>query len=202
MYAIANLRGGAEEGEDWHRAGMLANKQNVFDDFHAAAEYLIAQGWSSAAQLCISGGSNGGLLVGAALVQRPELYGSVICTAPLLDMIRYTTSQLGATWTVEYGDPTVAEEFGWLIDYSPYHNVIEGVSYPATLMMVFDNDTRTDPMHGRKMVAALQHAQAGSAPIILRTEANVGHGARALDKSVAETAESLAFAAHETGLVP
>ena len=202
VYAIANLRGGAEEGEDWHRAGMLANKQNVFDDFHAAAEYLVAQGWTTAAQLCISGGSNGGLLVGAALVQRPELYGSVICTAPLLDMIRYTTSQLGATWTVEYGDPQVPVEFDWLIDYSPYHNVQDGVSYPATLMMVFDNDTRTDPMHGRKMVAALQHAQAGSAPIILRTEANVGHGARALDKSVAETAESLAFAAHETGLNP
>ena len=200
VYAIANLRGGSEEGEDWHRAGMLGNKQNVFDDFHAAAQYLVDQGWATSDQLCISGGSNGGLLVGAALVQRPDLYGAVICAAPLLDMIRYTTSQLGATWTVEYGDPQVAEQFDWLASYSPYHQVGEGVDYPSTLMMVFDNDTRTDPMHGRKMIAALQHATTGDSPIILRTEADVGHGARSLDKAIAETAESLAFAAHETGL--
>lgn len=200
VYAIANLRGGSEEGEDWHRAGMLANKQNVFDDFHAAAEYLVDKGWTTSDQLCISGGSNGGLLVGSALVQRPELYGAVICAAPLLDMIRYTTSQLGATWTVEYGDPQVAEQFEWLASYSPYHQVREGVDYPSTLMMVFDNDTRTDPMHGRKMIAALQHATTGDSPIILRTEADVGHGARSLNKAIAETAESLAFAAHETGL--
>ncbi|MEI2716226.1 MAG: prolyl oligopeptidase family serine peptidase [Candidatus Nanopelagicales bacterium] len=200
VYAIANLRGGSEEGEQWHRAGMLADKQNVFDDFHAAARWLIDTGWTTPAQLCISGGSNGGLLVGAALTQHPELYGGVICTAPLLDMIRYVTSQLGATWTVEYGDPSRPEEFAWLWQYSPYHRVRDGVPYPAVLMMVFDNDTRTDPMHGRKMVAALQHATTGTAPIILRTESDVGHGARALDKSVAEAAESLAFAAHITGL--
>ena len=200
VYAIANLRGGSEEGEEWHRAGMLSNKQNVFDDFHAAAEWLVDNGWTTPEQLCISGGSNGGLLMGAAITQRPELYGSVICTAPLLDMIRYVTSQLGATWTVEYGDPAKPEEFGWLIDYSPYHRVTDATAYPSVLMMVFDNDTRTDPMHGRKMVAALQHATSGSAPIILRTESDVGHGARALDKSVAEASESLAFAAYSTGL--
>lgn len=202
VYAIANLRGGSEEGEQWHRAGMLSNKQNVFDDFHAAAQWLIDNGWTTPAQLCISGGSNGGLLVGAAITQRPELYGSVICTAPLLDMIRYVTSQLGATWTVEYGDPAKPAEFAWLWGYSPYHRVTPGTPYPSVLMMVFDNDTRTDPMHGRKMVAALQHATSSDAPIILRTESDVGHGPRALNKSVAEAAESLAFAAHSTGLVP
>lgn len=200
VYAIANLRGGSEEGEAWHRAGMLAHKQHVFDDFHAAARTLVAQGWTTPDQLCISGGSNGGLLVGAALTQQPQLYGSVICTAPLLDMVRYVTSQLGATWTVEYGDPAVPDEFAWLIEYSPYHHVSEGAQYPAVLMMVFDNDTRTDPMHGRKFVAALQHATSGSRPILLRTESNVGHGARALDRSVAEASESLAFAAAHTGL--
>ncbi len=200
VYAIANLRGGSEEGEDWHRAGMLGDKQNVFDDFHAAAEWLIDTGWTTTPQLCISGGSNGGLLVGAAVTQRPDLYGSALCTAPLLDMIRYVTSQLGATWTVEYGDPAVPEEFAWLWEYSPYHRVVAGTDYPAMLMMVFDNDTRTDPMHGRKMVAALQHATSGAAPILLRTESDVGHGARALDRSVAEAADSLAFAAATTGL--
>ncbi|MCB0919200.1 MAG: S9 family peptidase [Actinobacteria bacterium] len=198
-YAFANLRGGGEEGEAWHRAGMLANKQNVFDDFHAAAEFLIGAGLTEPEQLCISGGSNGGLLVGAAVVQRPELYGAVICTAPLLDMIRYVTSQLGATWTVEYGDPAVEQEFEWLLAYSPYHNV-STAEYPAVLFSVFDNDTRTDPMHGRKMAAALQEAQRGEAPILLRTESDVGHGARSLNRAIAETAETLAFAAHYTGL--
>jgi prolyl oligopeptidase len=200
VYAIANLRGGAEEGELWHRAGMLGNKQNVFDDFHAAAQWLVDSGWTTQQQLCASGGSNGGLLVGAALTQRPDLYGAVLCTAPLLDMVRYTTSQLGATWTVEYGDPADPEQFDWLWSYSPYHRVAEGTDYPAVLMSVFDNDTRTDPMHGRKMVAALQHATCGSRPILLRTEGDVGHGARSLDRSVAEAAETLAFAAHQTGL--
>ncbi len=159
----------------------------------------IGIGWTTPDQLCISGGSNGGLLVGAALVQRPELYGSVVCTAPLLDMIRYTTSKLGSTWTVEYGDPADPEQFEWLKAYSPYHQIKEGEKYPAVLMVVFDNDTRTDPMHGRKMVAELQHKTVGG-PVILRTEADVGHGARSLDRSVAESADSLAFAAHSTGL--
>jgi len=200
VYAIANLRGGSEEGEQWHRDGMLANKQNVYDDFHAAAEWLSDEGWTTPQQLCINGGSNGGLLVGAAMTQRPELFGSVICAAPLLDMIRYVTSQLGASWTTEYGDPSVAEEFGWLHAYSPYHRVVAGTDFPAILMMVFANDTRTDPMHGRKFVAALQHATVGERPIILRLESDVGHGARSLTRSIAESAESLAFAAHTTGL--
>lgn len=200
VWAVANIRGGGEEGEEWHRAGMLANKQNVFDDFHAAAEWLCANGWTTPEQLGIYGGSNGGLLVGAAMTQRPELFNAVVCVAPLLDMIRYTTSELGPTWTVEYGDPVVPEQFGWLHAYSPYHRVVADTDYPATMFAVFDNDTRTDPMHGRKMAAAVQHATSGTRPILLRTEGDVGHGARALDKSVVESADTLAFFARWTGL--
>jgi len=200
VWAIANLRGGGEEGEDWHRAGMLANKQNVFDDFHAAAEYLIAQGWTTSEQLGIYGGSNGGLLVGAAMTQRPELFNAVVCVAPLLDMIRYVESELGPTWTVEYGDPADAEQFGWLHAYSPYHRVTRGTDYPATMFAIFDNDTRTDPMHGRKMAAAVQANTNGIRPILVRTEKNVGHGARSLDKSIEESADTLAFMSHWTGL--
>lgn len=200
VWAVANIRGGGEEGEDWHRAGMLGSKQNVYDDFHAAAEWLIDQGWTSPAQLGIYGGSNGGLLVGAALTQRPDLVNAVVCVAPLLDMLRYTTSELGPTWTVEYGDPDDAEQFGWLHAYSPYHRVTEGEDYPATMFAVFENDSRTDPMHGRKMCAAVQHATRGTRPVLLRSEGDVGHGARSLAKSVEETADTLAFMARWTGL--
>lgn len=200
VWAVANIRGGGEEGEDWHRAGMLGNKQNVYDDFHAAAEWLIAEGWTSADRLGVYGGSNGGLLVGAAMTQRPDLLNAVVCVAPLLDMLRYTTSELGPTWTVEYGDPEDPEQFGWLHGYSPYHRVVEGTDYPATMIAVFDNDTRTDPMHGRKMCAAAQHATSGTRPILLRSEGDVGHGARSLSKSVEETADTLAFMARWTGL--
>ena len=200
VWAVANLRGGSEEGEDWHRAGMLGRKQNVFDDFHAAAEWLIDSGWTDPGHLGIYGGSNGGLLVGAAMTQRPDLFNAVVCVAPLLDMIRYTTSELGPTWTVEYGDPEDPEQFGWLHAYSPYHRVAEGTDYPAAMFAVFDNDTRTDPMHGRKMCAAVQHATSGTRPVLLRTEGDVGHGARSLSKSVDETADTLAFFARWTGL--
>jgi prolyl oligopeptidase len=200
VYAVACIRGGGDEGEEWHRDGMLGSKQNVFDDFFAAQEHLIATGRTTSDQLAVIGGSNGGLLMGAQVTQRPELARTVVCQAPLLDMIRYTTSQLGATWTVEYGDPAVPEQLDWLLSYSPYHNVPEGTDFPALLMMVFDNDSRTDPMHGRKFVAAVQHADAGERPIVLRTEANVGHGARSVSKSVDEIAEWMAFVARWTGL--
>lgn len=200
VWAIANLRGGGEEGEEWHRAGMLGSKQNVYDDFHAAAQWLSDNGWTTPSQLGIYGGSNGGLLVGAAMTQRPDLFNAVVCVAPLLDMIRYTTSELGPTWTVEYGDPEVPEQFGWLHAYSPYHRVVEGTDYPATMFAVFDNDTRTDPMHGRKMCAAVQHATSGARPILLRTEGDVGHGARSLDRSVEESADTLSFLARWTGM--
>jgi prolyl oligopeptidase len=200
VWAVACLRGGGEEGEDWHRDGMLDKKQHVYDDFHAAAQFLADQGWTTPEQLAIYGGSNGGLLVGAAITQQPQLFNAVVCVAPLLDMVRYVTSELGPTWTVEYGDPDDPEQFNWLINYSPYHCVKEGTDYPATMIAVFDNDTRTDPMHGRKMAAALQHASTGSRPILLRTESNVGHGARSMSKSIEESAETLAFMAKWTGM--
>ncbi|MGH8969706.1 MAG: prolyl oligopeptidase family serine peptidase [Actinomycetes bacterium] len=200
VYAIANLRGGTEEGEEWHRAGMRDRKQNVFDDFHAAAERLVADGWTVPAQLSISGGSNGGLLVGAALTQRPELFSAVVCSAPLLDMVRYEQFGLGATWNDEYGTAADPDELAWLLSYSPYHHVREGVDYPATLFTVFDGDTRVDTMHARKMCAALQHATTGNRPILLRNERDVGHGARALSRSIALSADTLAFAARWTGL--
>ncbi|GII91667.1 prolyl oligopeptidase family serine peptidase [Sinosporangium siamense] len=200
-YAIAQLRGGGEQGEEWHRAGMLGNKQNVFDDLHAAAEHLIATGVTTADRLGISGGSNGGLLVGAALTQRPELYAAVACSAPLLDMIRYEKFGLGATWNVEYGSADKAEDFRWLLAYSPYHRVREGVTYPATLFTVFNSDTRVHPLHAWKMCAALQHVQTNpDRPILLRNESEAGHGARAVSKTVELAADQLAFLAHYTGL--
>lgn len=200
VYAIANLRGGSENGEAWHRAGMLGSKQNVFDDFHAAAERLVADGWTAPDRLVASGGSNGGLLVGAALTQRPELFAGIVCSAPLLDMVRYEQFGLGATWNVEYGSADVPEEFQWLLRYSPYHHVREGVEYPATLFTVFEGDSRVDPMHGRKMCAALQHATSSARPVLFRAEGDVGHGARALSRSVALSADTTAFSAAVTGL--
>lgn len=200
VYAVANLRGGGEEGEQWHRDGMRDTKQNVFDDFHAAAEWLVASGITTSDQLTISGGSNGGLLVGAALTQRPELFAAVICAAPLLDMVRYEQHGLGPTWSDEYGSASDPTEIEWLLAYSPYHHVREGVDYPATLFTVFDGDTRVDPLHARKMAAALQHATSGSRPILLRRESDVGHGARAVTRAVELSVDTLTFAAAETGL--
>ena len=200
VYAIANIRGGGEEGEHWHRDGMLGNKQNVYDDFIAAAEWLVQAGWTTNAQLAISGGSNGGLLVGAVMTQRPDLCNAVVCSAPLLDMVRYELHGLGATWNVEYGSATKPEEFGWLHGYSPYHRVVNGTDYPATLFTVFDSDSRVDPLHARKMCAALQHAQHADRDILIRAEENVGHGARSLDRTIELTADVLSFTAQWTGL--
>ena len=199
-YAIANLRGGSEEGEDWHRAGMRDTKQNVFDDFIAAGEWLVANGWTTPEQLVISGGSNGGLLVGAALTQRPDLFAGVICSAPLLDMVRYENFGLGATWNDEYGTAADPTELGWLLSYSPYHHVAEATPYPAVLFTVFDGDTRVDPLHARKMAAALQHATTSSGPVLVRREAKVGHGNRSVTRSVNLSADTLGFAAAVTGL--
>lgn len=203
VYAIAGLRGGNEEGEQWHRSGMRAHKQNVFDDFHAAAGKLIADGWTSRDRLAAWGGSNGGLLVGAFVTQHPDLLAAAVCSAPLLDMARYEQFGLGESWNDEYGTAADPEEFGWLLSYSPYHHVRAGVRYPAVLFTVFEGDTRVDPLHARKLCAALQHAtsaQPAQRPILLRNEANVGHGARAVSRSVALTAEGLAFVARQTGL--
>ena len=200
VYAIANLRGGSEEGEAWHRAGMRENKQNVFDDFIAAGEWLVANGWTSPGHLGITGGSNGGLLVGAALTQRPDLFASVICSAPLLDMIRYEQFGLGESWNDEYGTVADPEEFGWLIDYSPYHRVQPGTSYPAVLFAVFDSDSRVDPNHARKMCAALQAATTGERAVVLRREVDVGHAGRSISRYVALYADELAFHAAQLGL--
>ena len=203
VYAIAGLRGGAEEGEAWHRAGMREHKQRVFDDFHAAAAKLTGDGWTTPGQLAISGGSNGGLLVGAALTQWPDSWAAVACSAPLLDMARYELFGLGQLWNDEYGTAADPMELGWLLSYSPYHHVRDGVRYPAVLFTVFDGDTRVDPMHARKMCAALQRATSArlpDRPIVLRRESQVGHGARAVSRSVGLSADTLAFLAFHTGL--
>jgi prolyl oligopeptidase len=203
VYAIAALRGGGDEGEDWHRAGMRDHKQDVFDDFHAAAEKLIADGWTTRDQLAISGGSNGGLLVGAAITQRPDLYAAAACSAPLLDMVRYERFGLGETWNDEYGTAADPEQLGWLLAYSPYHHVRDRTSYPPVLFTVFDGDTRVDPLHARKMCAALQHATSArwpERPILLRRESDVGHGARAVSRSASLGADTLAFLGFHVGL--
>jgi prolyl oligopeptidase len=200
VWAVANLRGGSEHGEEWHRAGMRERKQNVFDDFAAAAEHLVAEGWTTPAQLAVMGGSNGGLLVGALTTQRPDLVAAVVCSAPLLDMVRYELFGLGRTWNDEYGTAADPVELGWLLGYSPYHRVVEGTAYPAVLFTTFESDTRVHPLHARKLAAALQHATTAEAPIVLRRELSVGHGARAVSRTVGLAADQLAFLAAYTGL--
>ncbi|HEY3953565.1 MAG TPA: prolyl oligopeptidase family serine peptidase [Streptosporangiaceae bacterium] len=220
VYAIASLRGGGEEGEAWHRAGMREHKNRVFEDFRAAADALVSGGWTRPAQLAISGGSNGGLLVGATVAKWPDMQAAVLCSAPLLDMVRYERFGLGETWNDEYGSAADPAELEWLLSYSPYHHVRDGTRYPAVLFSVFDSDTRVDPMHARKMCAALQYATSQYAtlphastvgpdghgasqpggPVLLRRESSAGHGARAVSRTVAVAADTLAFAAHHTGL--
>ncbi len=200
VYAWANLRGGSENGEDWHRHGMLAEKQHVFDDFIAAAEYL-EKTWTSPARLVISGGSNGGLLVGAVMTQRPELYKAVVCSRPLLDMVRYHRFGWGATWINEYGSADDEKQFPAIYAYSPYHHVAAGTTYPALLMLSSDHDDRVDPLHARKFVAAVQWATATDAPVWLRIEQNAGHhGADVVAAQIEEGADALAFVASEVGL--
>ncbi|MBT2478762.1 prolyl oligopeptidase family protein [Streptomyces sp. ISL-94] len=206
VYAIAHVRGGLEEGTQWHVAGTRANKQRSIDDFHAAARALVSGRWTAHSQLVISGESNGGMLVGAALTQQPHTYRAALCTAPLLDMVRYEHSGLGPSWTAEYGSASVPEELGWLLGYSPYHRVTAEADYPAVLFTVSDGDTLVDPLHARKMCAALQHAAGGKAqPVgrgltLLRREAGVGHGARAVSRIVELSVDQLSFAAQQTGL--
>ncbi len=199
VWAVANLRGGSEEGEAWHRAGMREHKQNVFDDFAACADHLVAEGWTTPEQLGIYGGSNGGLLVGAALTQRPQAQAAVVCSAPLLDMVRYERFGLGVTWNDEYGTASDPTELGWLLGYSPYHHV-RANPYPAVLLTVFDGDSRVDPLHARKLCAALQHDTTSGAPVLLRDETGVGHGARSVSRTVGLSVDVLAFLAHHTGL--
>ncbi len=202
LYAIAGLRGGYEEGEAWHHAGRRGNKQNVFDDFHAAGDWLVAQGLTSRRGLAIAGGSNGGLLVGAALTQRPEAYRAVWCAVPLLDMVRFPQFLIARLWTDEYGDPDVEEEFAWLHAYSPYHHVCPGVRYPAVLFTTAEGDSRVDPCHARKMAAMLQHDGAGQDdhPILFFQEGRAGHGVgKPVSKRADEVADTLTFLAWQLG---
>jgi len=202
VYATACLRGGGEYGEAWHRDGRRERKQNVFDDFLACAGWLVDSGHTSAEHLAIAGGSNGGLLVGAALTQAPEAFRAVHCSAPLLDMVRYERFGLGVTWNDEYGTATDPDEMAWLLSYSPYHRVVEATPYPAVLFTTFGGDTRVDPLHARKLCAALQHATCADPaerPVLLRHEEAVGHGMRTVSRSLDERAEVLAFLAAQVG---
>jgi prolyl oligopeptidase len=201
VYAVANLRGGAEYGESWHQAGMLGRKQNVFDDFIAAAEYLVAQKVTSRERLAISGRSNGGLLTAAAVTQRPELFRAVISGVPLTDMIRYHQFRIAKLWIPEYGSSEDSEAFKWLYAYSPYHRVKDKVDYPAVLLFTAESDTRVDAMHARKMAARLQAATSGKRPILLRLETQAGHGAgKPLAKVIAQYTDELSFLFRELGM--
>ncbi|MHC4218570.1 MAG: prolyl oligopeptidase family serine peptidase [Planctomycetota bacterium] len=205
VYAVAHLRGGGEYGEDWHKAGMLEKKQNVFDDFHAAAEYLIAQGYTSPSHLTIYGGSNGGLLVGAAVTQRPDLFAAAVCGVPLLDMLRYQQFLMAKYWVPEYGDPEDPRHFAWLRAYSPYHNITEDIRYPAILFTAGENDARVHPLHARKMTARLQAAAANDLerdPILLWVERSAGHGAgKPLRLRVRNAADVYSFLMWQTGML-
>jgi len=198
VFAVANLRGGAEFGEDWHRAGMLDKKQNVFDDMIAAAEHLISEKYTDKNHLAIQGGSNGGLLMGAMMTQRPDLFRAVVCQVPLLDMLRYQNFQIAKLWIPEYGNAENPEQFKWIYAYSPYHHVKAGAEYPAILFMTGDFDTRVDPMHAKKMAALLQaEAKNGSSkthPILLRIESKAGHGAgKPVTKQIEEFTDMYSF---------
>jgi len=199
LFAVANLRGGGEFGEKWHRAGMLEKKQNVFDDFIAAAEWLIENRYTNPEHLAAIGASNGGLLVGAALTQRPDLFRATVCWAPLLDMIRYQKHPLGPFWISEYGSSDDPAQFAYLYAYSPYHNVRKGVRYPSVMFMTGDADSRCDPMHARKMAAALQWANASeSPPILLHHRISAGHvAALSNDERIDEAADQLSFLMRE-----
>ncbi len=202
VFVTAHLRGGGEEGEQWHAAGRRERKQNAIDDIVAAAESLIADGWTTPDQLGILGESNGGLLVGAALTQRPELFAAAVCSSPVLDMIRYERFGLGPSWIAEYGSVAEPDQLDWLLGYSPYHRVRTGVDYPAVLLTSAGGDTRVDPMHARKMCAALQHATQGEGPVVYRHEPDLGHGPGSVSQGVALAADTLAFFAAHTGLTP
>jgi len=201
VVAVPNLRGGGEYGEEWHQQGMLARKQNTFDDFVAAAEWLVAEGYTRPARLAAAGGSNGGLLMGAVLTQRPDLFRAVVVQVPLLDMLRYHRFLIARLWIPEYGDPGQAEHFRWLRAYSPYHAVKDGTPYPAVLLATAASDTRVDPMHARKMAARLQAATGSDRPVLLRLEERAGHGAgKPLAKVLDELTDTWTFVCRELGV--
>ena len=202
VYAVANLRGGGEYGEEWHLAGTLEHKQNVFDDFIAAAEWLIAHKYTSTSRLAIQGGSNGGLLVATCMVQRPDLFGAVLCQVPVIDMLRYHKFTVGRYWVSDYGNAEAnPDHFQFLYAYSPLHNVKEGVDYPATLILAADTDDRVVPAHAKKFAATLQAAHGGEKPILLRIEMKAGHGlGKPTTKLIEERSDVLAFLFERFGM--
>ena len=200
VYCVANLRGGAEYGEEWHKAGMLEKKQNVFDDFIAAAEYLIREKYTSPAKLAIRGGSNGGLLVGACMTQRPELFRVALPQVGVLDMLRYHKFTVGWGWAVEYGSSDLEDQFKYLIKYSPLHNLKKGVCYPATLITTADHDDRVVPAHSFKFAATLQEAQGCDNPTLIRIDSKAGHGAgKPTSKVIDEAADIWSFVLYNLG---
>lgn len=200
VYAIANLRGGGEYGEAWHRAGMLEQKQNTFDDFIAAAEYLVREKITRVEKLAIQGGSNGGLLVGAAVTQRPDLFRAAVCGVPLLDMVRYHRFQIARLWIPEYGSSENKEQFEFIYKYSPYHRV-QRSAYPATLFTTAESDTRVDPLHARKMAALMQAKNISKYPVLIRIESKAGHGAgKPVTKIIDEILDRFSFLMRELGM--
>jgi prolyl oligopeptidase len=203
VFAAACIRGGAEAGEDWHRAGMRQHKQHVFDDFAAAADWLVAEGRTDRHHLAVRGGSNGGLLVAATITQRPDACRAAVCAVPLTDMVRFPRFLIAQLWTPEYGDPDVADEFAWLWAYSPYHHLVEGTCYPATLVLTGEEDSRVDPAHARKFGAALASATScgEERPVLVRVESRAGHGqGKPASKQADEAADVHAFLRWQIGL--
>ncbi|MEM6733516.1 MAG: prolyl oligopeptidase family serine peptidase, partial [Myxococcota bacterium] len=200
LFVVANLRGGGEYGREWHQAGTLERKQNVFDDFIAAAEYLKSNGYTSTERLAISGRSNGGLLVGATITQRPDLVAAALPGVGVMDMLRYGKFTIGWAWVSDYGDPKIESQYRALRAYSPVHNTRPGTAYPATLVTTADHDDRVVPGHSYKFTASLQHAHAGPAPVLIRIETKAGHGAGIpTEKKIEEVADTYAFLIHHLG---
>ena len=194
VYALPNLRGGGEFGEKWHRAGMFEKKQNVFDDFIAAAEWLIANHYTQPRKIAIEGASNGGLLVGAAITERPDLFGAAVCGYPLLDMLRYQKFKVGSYWVTEYGSADDPKQFPYLLRYSPYQNVKKGTQYPAVMFMSGDFDTRVDPLHARKMAALMQASTGSDRPILLKYDTKSGHsGGKPVNQQIEDDADWISF---------
>jgi prolyl oligopeptidase len=201
IYAVANLRGGGEYGEPWHMAGTKLRKQNVFDDFIGAAEWLIANKYTETSKLAILGGSNGGLLVGAAITQRPDLFGAAIPAVGVMDMLRFHRFTIGWAWTSDYGSSDDPEEFKAIYKYSPLHNLKPGTKYPPTLILTADHDDRVVPAHSFKFAATMQAAQVGDAPVLIRIETKAGHGAgKPTSKAIDEVADEWSFLVKALGM--
>jgi len=201
VFALPNLRGGNEFGETWHHAGMLEKKQNVFDDFIGAAEWLVANKYTNPKKLCITGGSNGGLLVGAALTQRPDLFAAVVCSVPLLDMLRYQNFLVARFWVPEYGSAENLDQFKFIRAYSPYQNVKKGTKYPAVLFISGDSDTRVDPLHARKMCALMQASTGSDKPILLHYDTKAGHsGGKPIGKQIDDLTQEMMFLSSQLGV--